>query len=118
MNLEVKTKWVEALRSGEYKQTQKRLRDKVGYCCLGVLCDLHSKETGQEWENECIYLGHAEILPDEVVAWAGFNKVNLYSSFGITPNGQGVQCDGMPLSQLNDEGQTFEQIAKVIEEKL
>lgn len=30
--------WLEALRSGKYKQTTKgALQDKTGYCCLGVL---------------------------------------------------------------------------------
>ena len=47
MNKEIKTKWVAALRSGKYKQTQGALRrpkpssscDRPeGYCCLGVLC--------------------------------------------------------------------------------
>ena len=33
--------WVAALRSGKYKQTRKRLKDKDGsMCCLGVACDL------------------------------------------------------------------------------
>lgn len=37
MNKDIKKKWVEALRSGDYKQTRLRLQDKGGYCCLGVL---------------------------------------------------------------------------------
>lgn len=32
------TQWVEALRSGEYKQTTLVLCDNYGYCCLGVAC--------------------------------------------------------------------------------
>ena len=31
-------KWVKALRSGEFKQTQYSLQDEKGYCCLGVAC--------------------------------------------------------------------------------
>lgn len=31
-------KWIEALRSGKYKQTTGKLQDGVGYCCLGVAC--------------------------------------------------------------------------------
>lgn len=36
---EIKRKWVAALESGEYKQTQNRLYDPAtkGFCCLGVL---------------------------------------------------------------------------------
>lgn len=33
------TKWTDALICGLYKQTQRRLQDNVGYCCLGVLCE-------------------------------------------------------------------------------
>lgn len=41
---EVKEKWVAALRSGAYKQTNGCLRserrDGTSYCCLGVLCEV------------------------------------------------------------------------------
>jgi hypothetical protein len=46
---EVKAKWVTALRSGNYKQGEGRLRSQswIGtgwgqpeFCCLGVLCDI------------------------------------------------------------------------------
>ena len=32
---ELHKKWVEALRSGEYKQTQSKLHNEEGFCCLG-----------------------------------------------------------------------------------
>ncbi len=41
---EFKAKWVAALRSGEYKQTNSTLKDRDGYCCLGVLCHLFSED--------------------------------------------------------------------------
>ena len=44
MNKEVKKKWVDALRSGEYAQGRSSLRDHDEYCCLGVLCELAVKE--------------------------------------------------------------------------
>ena len=55
MNPTIKAQWLEALRSGEYKQGREYLRqsnkDTVLYCCLGVLCDLHRKATGTyQWE--------------------------------------------------------------------
>ncbi len=45
LNPEFKKKWVEALRSGKYEQIREqfvRFRDDkpIGYCCLGVLCDV------------------------------------------------------------------------------
>jgi hypothetical protein len=45
MDTEMKTKWVAALRSGDYQQGKSRLRKveldgSESYCCLGVLCDI------------------------------------------------------------------------------
>ena len=39
---DIKEKWVCALRSGEYNQTQSQLHNSItgGYCCLGVLAKL------------------------------------------------------------------------------
>lgn len=33
-------KWLNALWSGEYKQTNMALQDEFGFCCLGVACDI------------------------------------------------------------------------------
>lgn len=50
MRKEIAEKWVAALRSGEYEQTAGYLQTEYGHCCLGVLCDLHMRETGHgEW---------------------------------------------------------------------
>lgn len=38
MDAEIKRKWVEALRSGQFQQTKKFLHKDGAYCCLGVLC--------------------------------------------------------------------------------
>ena len=82
MNPKVKDKWVAALRSGDYIQGHYRLRTYTSnedtYCCLGVLCDLHSKETGHKWEETChthlSYYDSYNILPDNVVEWAGLHS--------------------------------------------
>lgn len=45
MDPELKQKWVDALRSGKYKQGNGWLRDeKDRYCCLGVLADVMATE--------------------------------------------------------------------------
>jgi hypothetical protein len=43
MDAQLKAKWVEALRSGEYKQGKTFLYNTTDetYCCLGVLCAIH-----------------------------------------------------------------------------
>lgn len=45
---EVIEHWIKALRSGEYKQAQNKLKNtqKNSFCCLGVLCDLAAKDGG------------------------------------------------------------------------
>jgi hypothetical protein len=49
-------KWVDALRSGRYSQSQYELRNAEGYCCLGVCEDA----LGCSWEwKEATNLFHA-----------------------------------------------------------
>ena len=41
MDKELKKKWVDALRSGDYKQGRGHLRSaRDAYCCLGVLAEI------------------------------------------------------------------------------
>lgn len=47
MKPELKAKWLEALRSGHYAQDFEHLRTTKGFCCLGVLLDVFSQETGK-----------------------------------------------------------------------
>lgn len=111
-------KWVEALRSGQYAQTTSTLRDGsgdwVGYCCLGVACDLSG--LGQ-WElirgawhyvidkggtvTEC----HDTALPESVRAWLGL--VDCEGTF---------RRDGVSfsLASRNDRGATFAALADII----
>lgn len=82
MNPEVKKLWIDALRSGEYKQTKGILRregGKGGYCCLGVLCDLHAKQGLGNFKDSNAYadgLGEesSAFLTLGVVRWAGLKS--------------------------------------------
>lgn len=49
MDANLKAKWVEALRSGDFKQAQTELHNSASdsYCCLGVLC----KVAGATWTS-------------------------------------------------------------------
>lgn len=111
MKEDVKAEWVEALRSGDYPQTTGMLRntDKgvVGYCCLGVLCDLYQKSnpplSWDEWSNG--------VPVDKVYEWAGVDPGKGFFSV----------VDGRPVSLIryNDERlYTFPMIADVIEAQL
>jgi hypothetical protein len=114
--------WIEALRSGKYKQTQDLLRtgktDKSAkFCCLGVACDIYAKETGEgQWKYNadktrmefCDTNGQmmgAAFLPDAVRKWMGLR----------TENGASRKED-TTLTSLNDEyNYSFEQIADKLE---
>ena len=110
MNEQVKEKWLNALRSGDYKQTKSCLHKGDGFCCLGVLCDLYGKEHNVEWKlvDAGIYYEFQDkkaILPLSVIEWAGVEDDN-------------PEICETPLSRLNDIGSTFNVIADLIEEHL
>lgn len=105
MKPEIKTKWIAALRSGEYKQGKMFLKHADEYCCLGVLCDLHCKETGMQWESDGSYCGELKVLPDEVRAWAGLEDVN-------------PKLGDFVAAYWNDMMGDFPKIAGLIEQRL
>jgi len=104
MKKEIADKWVEALRSGKYKQTKNHLKDECGYCCLGVLCDISNLGS---WDiGAKSYGGMSGALCDKVRDWAGIS------------NEAGYFLDGGNLINFNDvEHLDFNQIAKLIEQK-
>lgn len=113
MKQNVKDKWVEALLSGEYKQTIDVLKDDNGFCCLGVLCDLYRKEhPDYQWkeneEEKQVFLGETETLPNQVMEWSGIK----------TPQGKyGFGSNESELSRDNDRGATFGDIVKIINDR-
>jgi len=107
-----KKKWLKALRSGDYEQTDSALVsfknkdiEKPMYCCLGVACKI-----------------------------AGHNPISLQSSGWITgPLKKGVphiisgsgESDvedtntvAKKLAEMNDDGYSFKQIANYIQKNL
>lgn len=111
MNPEVKAKWLEALRSGRYKQGYQQLKDHDGnYCCLGVLCDIHAKETHNAFTGKD-YLRDRFALPEIVYKWAG-----LSGPLGAIPT---PINDHNSLADMNDKFKmTFHEIADIIEKQL
>lgn len=124
----IKQQWVTALRSNEYEQTVHSLHTSEGFCCLGVLCDLYVKETGDEWfmylrakgpeEGAPIehysFQGQRSILPEPVKEWSDLSESNpcVYYNF------PGYEPELLPLAKLNDARKTFEEIADLIEAQL
>lgn len=123
MDQVIKQRWIEGLRSGAYKQTIGSLRDKHGFCCLGVLCDLYIHDhvgkarwelLGGEGDRYCFAHDHDvewSLLPVVVARWAGLTVANPSVGGGIS------------LSVLNDGGgsaepYSFGEIANEIEQNL
>lgn len=107
MNAEIKTKWIQALRSGKYEQTKGTLHvQDNGYCCLGVLCDVFDSS---RWHIEA---------PGRCVSWSynsgdirqGFPPHALLQEIGLN------QEFASRLADKNDKGATFKDIAQMIED--
>lgn len=130
MNTEVKQKWIDALRSGKYDQGSEKLRSVQGYCCLGVLCDLYSKEQGSEWEfrgydetdhkpqDYWSFEDQWEFLPESVRDWAGLPVCNPSVRVDVTDNDD--EDDWFyndEIANLNDSGYTFNELSNLIEQQ-
>lgn len=124
MNPDIKKLWVDALRSGEYTQTTKRLKTEEGFCCLGVLCNIFQQShTDVQWKQEASnisFLSKEADLPDEVSEWAEFghdDRIHLSPPITnpyITYKGQKIS-----LTCANDSIKlSFKEIADIIEEQL
>ena len=143
MNQEIKAKWVNALRSGDYEQGQGALKNPDGqYCCLGVLCDLYDKHRMEEfgaessWAVDTVSLNeYISVLGDrtevgvpsnEVVDWAGLPDNNPEVLIDLPEvliledeiEEEKYQYE-LPIAELNDDhGLTFTELADLIEEQL
>jgi hypothetical protein len=101
MSRDAKAKWLKALRSGRYKQTEGALADEQGYCCLGVLM-----RTQGVSRRKLLHLG----LP---------NDTSKGDSWGVKHYLIQQENGLVALTGLNDqEHLTFEQIADLIEQKV
>lgn len=106
MNKKLKAKWIKALLSGEYVQGKEYLRRRAGgstptkYCCLGVLCEI----SGAKWERKANVWGFT--LP------SGTFVANDETE--IIGNEYGLTYSASDYAELNDDGDTFKDIAKII----
>lgn len=125
MDSGIKDMWVDALRSKNYKQGTGALHYGNMFCCLGVLCDIYLKEKGESWaepdegmtmpRNYKLIGDNSETLPYCVMTWAGLRSEDPAVLTDAYLD-EGVQVDDfVPLSQLNDNGMSFDDIADRIE---
>lgn len=107
-----KEKWLAALRSGTYQQTKGTLKNKEGYCCLGVaVCVLveeipeliPSYTTIDTKDDEIVVRESGDIPRNKSLTYL------LRASMGLS------SVDMRELMRLNDLGASFEEIASIIE---
>jgi len=100
MDANLKKAWVEALRSGEYKQGNGQLLDRQGrYCCLGVLAKVAGWKIGA----------------DGISIYGEGSHDDGYNVFYRTVGGPYVST----LWWWNDSGtKSFKEIADYIEENI
>ena len=104
-------KWLEALESGEFKQTRGKLEDENGFCCLGVACVLAEKDGVQLWrkENDPFIWGGSLQDQLDVIKWLG-----IRDDTGA-PKTRLPTDNLVALTSLNDDCEwNFKQIAEHI----
>lgn len=100
MNPDIKALWLEALRSGLYRQGRGRLRRSRNntFCCLGVLCDVIAPK---DWKNEK-HQGFTNLPSVQIGIQAGLAGIEIRK-----------------LARLNDSDRVdFPEIADWIEQNL
>lgn len=104
MKADTKQKWLDALRSGRYRQGHDALCDDTGaYCCLGVLARVSGVPKSKLLDKETLDDIHmCELLG---VFGAGYSRE-------IPDTHKTVQ---QKLAGMNDNGKTFAEIAEWIE---
>jgi len=131
MKAEVKERWLQDLRSGEFKQGKGVLRTKSDeFCCLGVLCNIIDPNawegTVSHWvdqaENEYggkgadveAYIYPQPLSPTEDL---GGEVLHTFLSSKFLQEVGLKKSLAHALAELNDEGNSFEALAEMIEER-
>lgn len=125
MKPEIKKVWVDTLKSGTVKQAKSKLckleNDEYSFCCLGVLCEIYNADMKLKKKKQLeihkypstkgytfSYNGFTGGLPPEVQKWSGIESKLGELPFPYVQN----------LAHMNDNGKSFKQIAKIIDESL
>lgn len=113
MKKSIAMEWADLLESGEIKQGTGILNYKNNeMCCLGVLCNMAAVEGHTEAYNKLNVVTFGDdkdnsrtILPKNVMKWSGIKDPYGY-----------IKSKSKCLTELNDNGESFEEIAKIIRE--
>lgn len=108
--------WLDALRSGNYKQGKGALQRNGEFCCLGVACEVAIKnelgiKVSHDADGFVQYGTEYNHLPPVVGEWFGFERGDMFN-----PRlGDGIGSDAI---RANDELKlSFEEIADALEKR-
>jgi hypothetical protein len=108
--LDLRRKWVEALRSGKYQQGKGALRNSDNrYCCLGVLCDIVGVPSELPEDSD-----HYIFTTKDNGKISGYLNPEIAAMVGLK-SVVGGGTSGMSLAGMNDRSTPFTEIADVIE---
>jgi hypothetical protein len=107
MNADLRHKWTEALRSGEYPQGTGALKTQSGYCCLGVAAAACFPDRVIELSPYSITVKDANGNPS---GFTGCLPVDVSQELGISAS------QHSDLISLNDTGYPFNFIADRIDQ--
>jgi hypothetical protein len=114
MSPEFKKKWVEALRSGDYKQGRGYLCNArtIEFCCLGVACELIDKNVIRKELDGTVVKYRLDC--ESVFSKASMTMLSpeLLDFVGL------YRPHAADLAAMNDTGTSFAEIADYIQEKL
>jgi hypothetical protein len=114
MDSEVKARWLEALRSGQYTKGKSVLRSGDRYCCLGVLAEVEGFLEYDENRERPYFISsnktsrHSTLMPDHISSKYGLGKM-----FDLRHASHQVA-----LACINDQSDTFDDVIEYIEKNL
>lgn len=111
--------WIDALRSGNYKQCKEHLKTEdidgqISYCCLGVATELFDPDAHELKLQLSKTGGGRRVSFDETASQKTVDELNLRSPVGSFSLDSPFYYQS--LAYMNDQGATFEEIAAIIEE--
>lgn len=110
---EIKSQWLDALRSGKFKKGAKFLCVKEKYCCLGVLCEVQKIPFIINSVGKKLY-------SDSQEGMALMNTNPLYDVLSTLGHFKGFRFRTEnyfidSLAHINDNTKTFKKVISIIE---
>ena len=107
---------VKALRSGAYHQGEGNLRKDNFHCCLGVACEISELGNWKPVEDQEDSITYSYDIRS-FIQNSGVLPVPVQNYFGFKSEGGNLPRTQQALTDMNDSGVPFDEIADVIEER-